>query len=181
MGNVLPNPRGLMARSLFVNPVESLINGELNFIRSSWDRLSPLPGGKLIFSKMVGRAAPYTGTIGATVEDLRNGYSKVALRDRPSVRNHLKSIHAIALLNLAELTGNIALSYSLPDDARFIVAGMSIDYVKKARGTIIGECRLEPILTSERREYEVYVEMKDSSRDIVARSTLRTLVGPKKR
>lgn len=170
-----------MARSLFVNPVESLVNGDVNFIRASWDRLSPLPGGKQIFSKMVGRAAPYTGTIGAVVEELRSGYSKVSLKDRPSVRNHLKSIHAIALLNLAELTGNIALSYTLPDDARFIVAGMSIDYVKKSRGTIIGECHLEPILTSERAEYEVHVEMKDSSGDVVARSILRTLVGPKKR
>lgn len=170
-----------MARSSFVNPLENLINGDVNFIRASWDRLSPIPGGKLIFSKMVGRAAPYTGSIGAVVEELRSGYSKVSLRDRPSVRNHLKSIHAIALLNLAELTGNIALSYSLPDDARFIVAGMSIDYVKKSRGTIIGECRLEPILSSERAEYEVHVEMKDGAGDVVARSTLRTLVGPKKR
>lgn len=170
-----------MARSSFVNPLENLINGDVNFIRASWDRLSPIPGGKLIFSKMVGRAAPYTGSIGAVVEELRSGYAKVSLRDRPSVRNHLKSIHAIALLNLAELTGNIALSYSLPDDARFIVAGMSIDYVKKSRGTIVGECQLEPILSSERAEYEVHVEMKDGAGDVVARSTLRTLVGPKKR
>lgn len=170
-----------MARARFVNPIEGLVNGEVNFIRASWDRLSPLPGGKLVFSKLVGRAAPYTGTIGAVVEELRAGYSKVSLKDRPSVRNHLRSIHAIALLNLAELTGNIALAYTLPDDARFIVAGMSIDYVKKARGTILGECRLEPIQSSERAEYEVHVEMKDASGDVVARSILRTLVGPKTR
>jgi len=37
--------------------------------------------------------------------------------------------------------GNVALAYSLPDDGRFIVSGLEIEYVKKARGTItaIGE------------------------------------------
>ncbi len=63
------------------------------------------------------------------------------MRDRRAVRNHLDCVHAIALANLAELAGNVALAYSLPDDARFIVSGMEIEYVKKARGTItaIGE------------------------------------------
>ena len=57
------------------------------------------------------------------------------------MRNHLDCVHAIALANLAELAGNVALVYSLPDDARFIVSGMEIEYLKKARGTItaIGE------------------------------------------
>src|SRR5690606_37562499 len=108
------------------------------------------------------------------------GYAKVSMRDRKAVRNHLDCVHAIALLNLAELTGNLALSYTLPDDARFIVAGMSIDYVKKARGTIFGECRVPPVESSERREYEVFVELKNLSGEVVATSTLRTLVGPKK-
>ena len=45
-------------------------------------------------------------------------------------------MHAIALVNLAEIAGNVAISYTLPGDARFIVAGITIDYVKKARGTL---------------------------------------------
>lgn len=169
-----------MAAATLANPLKSLVEGKTNFIRASWDRLAPLPGGKALFSKMVGRAAPYTGSIDARVEELSEGFSRVSLRDRKAVRNHLDCVHAIALLNLAELTGNIALSYSLPDDARFIVAGMSIDYLKKARGTLHGECRMPAITSSERKEYEVKVEIKDASGQNVAVSTLRTLVGPKK-
>jgi len=151
-----------------------------NFIRDAWDRLSRLPGGKVLFSKLIGRAAPYTGTIDARVQSLAEGRSEVTLRDRRAVRQHLQSIHAIALANLAELAGNVALAYSLPPDARFIVAGMGIEYTKKARGTIraIGEC--PRITSSAEQEYEVVVRMLDGSGDEVARATLRTLVCPKK-
>lgn len=156
------------------------IDGPTNVIRETWDRVSRLPGGKRIFSTFVGMAAPYTGTIGAQVVELRRGYARVELRDRRWVRNHLRSVHAVALVNLAELTGNVALAYGLPDDARFIVAGLTIEYLKKARGTItaVSECPMPD--TNERKEFAVLVEMLDESGEVVARCTLRSLVGPKK-
>ncbi|MEZ4250127.1 MAG: hotdog fold domain-containing protein [Polyangiales bacterium] len=155
-------------------------SGDRNFVREAWDKLHALPGGKAVFSKVVGRAAPYTGTVDARVEELRAGYARVTMRDRPAVRNHLRCVHAIALLNLAELTGNAALAYSMPDDARFIVAGMSIDYLKKARGTITGECECPIVTSSERHEYQVPVNLKNAKGEVVATVSLRTLVGPKK-
>jgi acyl-coenzyme A thioesterase PaaI-like protein len=103
------------------------------------------------------------------------------MRDRRPVRNHLRCVHAIALANLAELTGNVAVAYTLPDDARFIVAGMELDYVKKARGTITGICSCPIIDSSEEREYLIEVELLDDASEVVTRATLRTLVGPKKK
>jgi acyl-coenzyme A thioesterase PaaI-like protein len=158
-----------------------LAEADKNVIRELWDRLSSLPGGKRLFSRAVGRAAPYTGTIGAQVEELERGRSRVTMRDRRSVRNHLRCVHAIALANLAELTGNVAVAYTLPDDARFIVAGMELDYVKKARGTITGVCSCPIIDSSEEREYLIEVELLNEASDVVTRATLRTLVGPKKK
>lgn len=155
------------------------LDGSRNVIKLAWDTLSGMPGGKVVFSKLVGRMAPYTGTVNATVTVLRAGYAEVQMADRRAVRNHLDCVHAIALANLAELAGNVALAYSLPDDARFIVAGLSIEYLKKARGTIRGICDCEVPATSERREYPVVVSMRDKSGDEVARCTLRSLVGPK--
>jgi acyl-coenzyme A thioesterase PaaI-like protein len=151
-----------------------------NLVREAWDRLSSLPGGKWAFSKAIGRIAPYSGSVGAIVEELRPGFASVTLEDRPAVRNHLDCVHAIALVNLAEIAGNLALSYALEPDARFIVAGLSIDYVKKARGTLraVGTCPER--LASERREYLVPVTITNRSGEVVARSELRTLVGPKR-
>jgi acyl-coenzyme A thioesterase PaaI-like protein len=160
-------------------PALDLARSDRNLVREWWDRLAPLPLGKRLFSIAVGQAAPYTSTIGASVEALRPGYAEVHLRDRRAVRNHLSSVHAVALVNLAELCGNVALAYSLPDDARFIVAGLSIDYVKKARGTIVATSECPIPQTSARQELAVPVEMRDASGEVVARCTLRSLVGPK--
>ena len=152
--------------------------GGKNPIRSSWDRLSRLPGGPRLFSLLVGRAAPYTGSIGARVVTLERGRSVVVMRDHRRLRNHLRSVHAIALANLAELTGNVALAYTMPDGARFIVAGFRITYLKKARGTITGRCTCPVPETADRQEYEVPVTLHDATGDVVAEVVLHTLVGP---
>ncbi len=158
----------------------SLDDPTRNLVREAWDRLANVPGGKWAFSKAIGRVAPYTGSVGARVDELRPGFSVVHLDDRPSVRNHLRCVHAVALVNLAELAGNVALSYALAPDARFIVAGLSIDYVKKARGPIRAEGTCPESLPSGRCEYRVPVVMRNAEGEVVARAELRTLVGPKR-
>lgn len=147
-------------------------------IREGWQRLRGLPGGTLLFDRLLGAAIPYTGALGSHIEVLEPGYARVRLDERRAIRNHLKSIHAIALANLAELTGNLALAYSLPDDARFIVTKLCTEYKKKARGSITAECRCEPPRSSERREYELQISLTDGGGVVVASAVLTTLVSP---
>jgi acyl-coenzyme A thioesterase PaaI-like protein len=155
------------------------LDGSRNLVRDVWNLLSGMPGGKVVFSRLIGRMAPYTGTIHATVTVLRAGYAEVQMPDRRGVRNHLDCVHAVALANLAELAGNVALMYSLPDDARFIVSGMDIEYTKKARGliTAVGESPIPR--TAARAQFDVPVILRDSSGEQVARAVLHSLVGPK--
>jgi acyl-coenzyme A thioesterase PaaI-like protein len=168
-----------MAVAQVMSKLFPALDASRNFVREAWDRLHRLPGGTRAFSRMIGVAAAYTGTMGAHVRDVRRGYARVELPDRPRVRNHLRCIHAIALANLAELTGNVGVAYSLRDDQRFIVAGMSIDYLAKARGTITGESSFELPDEDGRFEVEIPVELRDPSGKTVARATLKTLIGPK--
>jgi len=153
--------------------------GNRNLLRDAWNLLAGMPGGKVVFSRLVGRMAPYTGSIRATVTVLRAGYAEVQMPDRRAVRNHLDCIHAVALANLAELAGNVALMYGLPDDARFIVSGMDIEYSKKARGTItaVGESPVPRAAT--RAQLDVPVVLRDAGGEEVARAVLHSLVGPK--
>jgi acyl-coenzyme A thioesterase PaaI-like protein len=155
------------------------LDGSRNVLRDAWNVLSGVPGGKIVFSRLVGRMAPYTGSIHASVSVLRMGYAEVHMADRRAVRNHLDCVHAIALANLAELAGNLALAYSLPGDARFIVSGFEIEYVKKARGTIIAIGEPSIPRSSARAAYDVPVTLRDTSGEQVATAVLYSLVGPK--
>ena len=149
-------------------------------IRQQWEKWSVRPGGKAIFSALLGRLVPYSGTIGARIEELRPGYSRVTLRDRRKVRNHLRSIHAIALMNMAELSTGLALNYAMRPDARSILKGLSIDYTKKARGTLTAEANAPVLTSNEEREITVETAIRDEDGDVVATAQARWLVGPRR-
>lgn len=143
-----------------------------------WKMLKHLPGGKLLFSKLVGRVAPYTGTIDARIVELTSGYARVSLKDRRAVRNHLSSIHALALANFAEVTTGLAMLAGFPPETRGIITNLNIDYLKKARGTLTAECHAPRIETNAAAEHEVCTEIRNTQGEVVARATITWRVGP---
>ena len=149
-------------------------------LRRRWRQLSSLPGGRWLFSRLLGYMAPYTGSIGASVEELKPGYCRVKLKDRRAVRNHLRSIHAIALCNLGEVATGLALMNSLPDRARGILVKICADYHHKARGTLQAECRCNIPPDNHEQQYEVVATLTDASGETVTTVTATWLIGPDK-
>jgi len=145
-----------------------------------WQRLSPLPGGKWLFSRLVGIAIPYTGSIRPRVETLEPGHSRVRLNDKRRVRNHLKSVHAIALANLAEFSTGLATLSGMPPGSRAILTRLNVEYHKKARGTLTAECRTSPPTVSEEQSHQVSAEIFDAAGDCVATGHATWLIGPEK-
>jgi acyl-coenzyme A thioesterase PaaI-like protein len=147
-------------------------------LRQQWRHISRLPGGKWLFSYALGSCVPYSGTLGARVEVLEPGHCVVILRDRRGVRNHLRSVHAMALANLAELATGLALMNSLPEGARGILAGFSIDYLKKARGRLTATCHCDIPPGIDEHEYTLTGEIRSADGEVVAVARARWLVGP---
>jgi acyl-coenzyme A thioesterase PaaI-like protein len=150
-----------------------------NALVRRWRRWSRLPLGRWAWSVMMGRVVPYTGSIGARVIELEPGRARVSMRDRRRVRNHLNSVHAIALMNLGEFTSGLAMISGIPDQARGIVTSLSIEYFKKARGSLVAESACEPPDWRTAAEHEVVARIRDAEGDEVARVRARWKIGPK--
>jgi acyl-coenzyme A thioesterase PaaI-like protein len=142
-----------------------------------WRQLEPLPGGKWLFARMVGRSVPYSGSIHARIETLEPGHVRVSLRDHRAVRNHLNSVHAIALANLGEMASGMAM-LTAASSARGILVGISVEYLKKARGTLVAECTATPPNVTEPVDVKIMASITDSAGDTVAIVTATWRLAP---
>jgi acyl-coenzyme A thioesterase PaaI-like protein len=81
-------------------------------------------------------------------------------------------------MNLGEVTSGLSLLSGLPADARGILAGLSIDYSKKARGRLLARCDCTPPASNADARIEVVALVEDEQGDEVARVTARWAIGP---
>lgn len=127
--------------------------------------------------RLAGRMAPYTGTIRPEVLTLEKGYARIRMRDTRRVRNHLNSVHAIALMNLGEVSTGMAVITALPDGMRGIISRLSMDYLKKGRGPLVAECSCPPITSTGKQDLEVTAELKNDAGEVVAIAHAKWRVG----
>ena len=127
---------------------------------------------------VLGRMVPYSGALGARVRRLEPGHVQLELADRRGVRNHLDSIHAIALANLGELASGLAMTTGLPAGVRGIVLGIDARYLRKARGTLSVDCEVTVPEVRENTDFDVHAEIRDAANEPVSRVTVRWRLGP---
>ena len=122
-----------------------------------------------MFGQIIRVAIPYTSSVRPEVQEVRSGYARVALRDRRRVRNHLNSIHAIALANVGEFTGGLAMTATAPPTVRSILLKLEVEFLKKARGTVTAECHCAVPEVREPIDHVVQTVVRDGGGDEVAR------------
>ena len=90
------------------------------------------------------------------------------------IRDSLGTVHAIALCNLAELAGGMMTEASLPDGMRWIPKGMTVEYRKKAVGTMqaVATPAIPVVAAAEGYELPVVIDVTDPAGHIVFRATI---------
>lgn len=153
-----------------------------NLALESWNRMSKLPLGKAAWSRMVAARAPYFRSISPQMIELRPGHAEARLRKRWGVTNHLGTVHAIAMCNLAEFAGGLMTEVSVPATHRWIPKGMTVEYLKKAETDLRGICRGEPLpaFGSEGFEWPVAVDVVDRQDQPVFRAVITMWISPKR-
>jgi acyl-coenzyme A thioesterase PaaI-like protein len=152
-------------------------------VLSMYRRMSRWPAGRWLFSRAVCFRAPYFATIAPQFIALEPGRCEVEIRDRRRVHNHLGTVHAIALCNLAELSAGVMTEASLPSAMRWIPKGMTVEYLKKARGTMHAIATPDIAIVDSSAGYElpVTVSVRDPQGDEVFRARIAMWLSPKSR
>ncbi len=152
-----------------------------NRVLSLWQRLSTKPFGKYIFSRIVCWKAPYFSTIRPRFEELRPGFSRVSMNKCRAVHNHIQTIHAIALCNLAEIGAGTMMEASLSSNMRWLPKGMNVRYLKKAETDVEVVCTTADIGDGAAREVIVSADVRDRHGDVVCHADVIMWVSPRKR
>jgi acyl-coenzyme A thioesterase PaaI-like protein len=132
-----------------------------------YNKAQSLPAGKWIFSKALCLVAPYFGSIKPLFKELKPNYCEIRIKKRRRVQNHIGTVHAIAMCNMAELAAGTMTDVSIPKRARWIPAGMTVNYVKKAKTDLIAIADGNDLDWSVNGDVVVPVVVKDTSGETV--------------
>ncbi|MGE4315064.1 hotdog fold domain-containing protein [Acinetobacter sp.] len=147
-----------------------------------WNTLANKPAGKWTFSKMLCLKAPYFSSISPLFERLEPKYCEIKMKKHRAVLNHLGTVHAIAMCNMAELAGGTMTDVTVPATHRWIPKGMQVEYLKKANTDLVAIAT--PMQANfwwnAGSDYLVQVEVKDTNQDVVFRAIITMWVSAKK-
>jgi acyl-coenzyme A thioesterase PaaI-like protein len=118
--------------------------------------------GPEAFSKMACQMAPYFSTINPLISELRQGAATVQVPFCREITNHLGTVHAIAMCNAAELAAGMMTNVSIPNGARWIPKGMSVEYLAKAKSSVTAVANGEAVDWTTEGDKVVPVDILDA-------------------
>ena len=146
----------------------------------AWKRFEGLPFGKALFSRVVCWKAPYFASISPRFQELRPGFARVSMKKRRRVTNHIGTVHAIAMCNLAEIAAGTLTEVSIPGTMRWLPKGMQVEYLRRAETDVEAIATLPTVEVGAAREVPAHVEVKDRAGELVCRATITMWVSPRK-
>ncbi|TDF41417.1 DUF4442 domain-containing protein [Alteromonadaceae bacterium M269] len=146
-----------------------------------WKKFGNHAFGRWLVSKIVCFNAPYFSSIKPVFTRIQPGQVEVAFKKRRAVHNHIKTVHAIAMCNAAELAGGVCLDVSLDAGFRWIPVGMEVKYLKMAKTDLIARCKIEKFDWDEAQDVVMPVGVFDTHGDEVFHADITMRISEKKR
>jgi acyl-coenzyme A thioesterase PaaI-like protein len=109
-----------------------------------YDRVSRLPQGRMLFSRMFALKAPYFATVRPRFTELRPNHVELTIKKRRRVQNHIGTVHVIAICNGLEAAMGALAEASIPQHKRWIPKGMEVSYTAKATSDITCIAETDP-------------------------------------
>lgn len=143
----------------------------MNSTLKLYEKLSGLPAGRWVFSRLVSLKAPYFGSIRPHVLEMRPGCAVVKLKQRWRIQNHIGTVHAIAVCNLCEIAMGMAAEATIPSGLRWLPKGIKAEYLKKSAGELTARCEIAPedFVVG---EIDLPVEVTDAKGELVVRAII---------
>lgn len=118
-------------------------------------------------SFVFGKVIKFAGTSRIRVESLGFTQSKLVLRNRKRVQNHIGGIHAAAMALLGESATGFIVGMHVPDHRIPLLKNMNIDYVRRAAGDLtavahVTDEQIERMRNDEKGEIKVAVVITDT-------------------
>lgn len=141
-----------------------------NLIADALARIDRLPAflRNWATNQAFGRAVPYVRTSRIRYESVSEREWVASVPNVRPVQNHIRQVHAGAMIVAAESVAVTMMAMSLPPDRLPVVKTIEAKFIKKSAGRITATARLteeqlELIRTAPKGEVTVEVEMRDES------------------
>ena len=144
-----------------------------------YQSLKKYPKANLLFMKAICFKAPYFASIKPELIHFEAGSIEIKIKKRRSIQNHIGTVHAIAMCNLAELCGGLVVDSVLPKNWRWIPKGMTVEYLKKATTDLRGKCEVSANDISI-GDNQLTVNVSDANDQLVFKAVINMYVSEKK-
>jgi uncharacterized protein (TIGR00369 family) len=127
----------------------------------------PKPLRMPMLSYAIGNLIRYVGTSGVRFEKMTDREVEVAISNRKKTQNHIKQVHAAAMVLLAETASGLVVGMNVPDDRIPVIKSMHADFVKRSAGAMravatLTEEQVNEIRSTEKGETKVSVTVTDA-------------------
>ncbi len=137
-------------------------------------------------SKAFGAVVPMVGTAGLRYEHVSNNKVVVSIKNKRSMQNHIKGVHAAAMALLAETATGFVVGVNVPDHRLMVIKSLHVDYKRIAKGDLVATATLSDeqrqfIIDNEKGELIVPITVIDESGNAPIECTMNWAWLPKKK